>query len=334
MKELLLFISLFFTSLSALAACSYNGGYSTVAIGFDGAKILSDPSLPVGSILAVRTVGVGSIKEFYNCGTADLYAVKGDNNLVAGVTGVLGGPVYETGINGVGFQISDAITGSAKRPVPATLGSVSAYGLTNSNSNVSQITVWLIKTGNIDTDVVNTPDFSILYLAGNVNQVNTGADGARLLRINVKSSTLTYRETSCNITPRGGGTVNLPDIDVSDLIATAQGAATGKQKQFTLDITCPATSVGNKFFYWFNPISETSSKNGVLLNSISGGAENVGIIIKKDSTPVKFSDYTGYSIASVASYQSIDLTADYYKLSNSVTAGSVQAIFEVVLQEE
>lgn len=49
-------------------------------------------------------------------------------------------------------------------------------------------------------------------------------------------------------------------------------------------MNCPESSVGTNYMYWFNPIGGTSSVDGVLPNMIptsSGGAKDVGLIIKK-----------------------------------------------------
>ncbi|CAH5475607.1 MULTISPECIES: fimbrial protein [Klebsiella] len=341
MKKILLFISLLLLNQTVMADCNYNGTDAAFNVTFSPAKILSDSSLAPGSVLAVRTVGgaIANAKTFYNCKANDVYAIIATPsvNLAAGVTGVLGGPVYETGIPGIGFEISEAIAGAIGRPVPATLGTVSAYGL--SDPGVKQLTVWLIKTrDNIDTSFSGKKEISVSYRAGSVNQVNANSSIARLAQANIKLGPFSYRQTTCNINPRGGSSVNLSNIEASQLKAITQGGVTGKQKDFTLDITCPDSSVGTKYTYWFNPITENSaSKDGVLLNSIPdtiGGAKDVGFIIKQGSSPITFFDYKNYSIASMKKSQSLTFTADYYKLSNTITPGSVRAIFEIILQEE
>lgn len=341
MKKILLFISLLFINIPVMADCSYDGSYSSVNVVFSPAKILSDSTLRAGSVLGVRTVGgnVVNAKNFSNCKANDIYAIIATPgvNLAPGVTGVLGGPVYETGIPGIGFEISEITKGVNGRPVPATLGTVSAYGLPD--ATVEQLTVWLIKTqDDIDTSFSGKKEIAVSYRAGSVNQVNANSATARLLQANIKLGPFTYRETTCNINPRGGSTVNLSNIEASQLKAITQGRVTGKQKDFTLDISCPDSSVGTKYTYWFNPITENSaSKDGVLLNSIPdtiGGAKDVGFIIKQGSSPITFFDYKNYSIASVKKSQSLTFTADYYKLSNTITPGNVRAIFEIILQEE
>ena len=341
MKKIIFFISLFFMNLPAIATCTYSSGSEAIVNLPISSKILSDNTLPAGSVLAVKTVGgnVSSMRTFSNCGTSDLYAVIASPTAieVAGVNGIQGGKVYETGIPGIGYQISDAISGTNYRPNPATMGVVSAWNLVA--HPVSQVTVWLIKTKqDIDTSAKNSFKVSVSYMAGSAQQIQSNSSSARLLKINVTLGPFTYRDTSCNVTPRNGSTITLSNIEASQLRPLAQGASTGKQKDILLDITCPDSSLGTKYTYWFNPITENSPTiDGVLLNNIpeaAGGAKDVGFIIKKDSSAIKFYDYKSYTISSVSKSQSIKLTADYYKLSQTITPGGVQAIFEIILQEE
>lgn len=328
---------LFFYHQETLAACSYTG--DTQKINFPlPAKILSDPSLPTGTILAVKRVGgnVRSMKRFSNCGPNDIYSISASPATpeVPNVKGVQGGTVYETGIQGIGFQISDAISGTNLRPTIATFGSIPAQGL--NSGNVEQITVWLIKTGeDIDT-TKNQKTASIAYRAGPANHITS--NDYLMLQINLSVGPLNYRATSCNVTPRTGGTVTLSNIQASELRSLQAGAATGKQKDIALDINCPESSVGTKYTYWFNPITPNSStSNGVLLNRIdssNGGAKDVGFILKMNNFPIKFYDYNSYKFDRINAHEEINLTADYYRFSDKITQGDVEAIFEVVLQEE
>lgn len=341
MKKLILFISLLCFSLPTLSICKYSKTSNpTVGISIKS-KILSDKSLPAGSILGVGTVGggVADMKTFYDCEAGDVYAVSASPGAIEapGVKGIQGGTVYETGIKGIGYQISDAISGSNIRPIPAKMGSISAYRLTV--NPVVQLTAWLIKTNDdIDTNVTSSRTISVMYLAGTPTQVQSRSSTARLLGANLTLGAFTFRETSCEVTPRNGSTIKLPNIEASQLNAVTPGNATGKQKDIILDINCPTLSVGSKYTYWFNPITpNSSSTNGVLMNSVpvaSGGAQDVGLIIKKDGTAIKFYDYDAYSIAKVAKTQEVKLTADYYRLSSTISTDTVQGIFEIILQEK
>lgn len=339
MKKIILFIGLlFFGYQPAIAACNYTGSDQKINFNFKNVKILSDDSLPTGSVLAVKKVGgnVVNMKRFSNCSANDVYAVIGSAGLVQapGVKGVQGGIVYETGIPGVGFQISDAITGTNLRPVTAVFGSVPAQGL--SSGNVEQITVWLIKTA----DKINTNETgnnaTVSFRAGPANEIQK--NDYLLLQINLTFGPFKYKQTSCDVTPKTGSTVLLPKIEAKVLRNGATGMKTDSQRDITLNITCPDESVGASYIYWFNPITDNSSTaNGVLLNSIStiaGGAKNVGVIIKMGTAAIKFYDYNSYKYTSISAREVISLTADYYKLGTSIEQGEVHAIFEIVLQEQ
>ena len=59
-------------------------------------------------------------------------------------------------------------------------------------------------------------------MAGPPNHTNTGASNtAELFRINVDLTNITFKETTCEISPRNGGIVKLSTIDISDLNSVA-----------------------------------------------------------------------------------------------------------------
>ncbi|RAN76008.1 hypothetical protein B5P41_36135, partial [Bacillus sp. SRB_28] len=66
----------------------------------------------------------------------------------------------------------------------------------------------------------------------------------------------------------------------------------------------------------------------------AGGANNVGIILKKNNIPVKFFDTDAYTIPSLSLDQDISFTADYYMINPAITDGPVKAVLEVVIQED
>lgn len=353
MKILLLFISFFCFCQGAQANCTYSpgasggggggGGGGGVTVNFSGVKILADDTLPVGSILAAETRGgnVTDLKTFRDCAANDIFVIRSTNDTVANVKGIQNGTVYETGIPGIGYQISDITKGSVLRPIPAKLNDpVPASSKYYSKTTVpGQVRVWLIKTGPI-TQTTLSNYITAYFLAGAQNAQTQGTgnpNSSQLLRININLGGLQYKNTTCNITPEGGNTVTLQPIDVSQLIATSQGAYTGKQKDIKLRIDCPTAEVGTGYIYWFNPITENSpTVAGVLMNNAAAGAKDVGIIIKQNNQGVKFYDTDTYKISSVQKTQLMTINADYYKFSNNIVIGTgeVQAMFEVILQEK
>lgn len=337
MKRFAILLGLLF-SFQVTANCTYGGSIQTINFPMPS-KILADDSIPAGTVLAVQTYGgnVSGMRTTSNCAATDVYAVEASPSVspAPGVTGIQGKPVYETGIKGIGFQISDATTGNNYRPVPAEFGTVPI--INGGTSKTEQITVWLIKTKDpIDTSIAGPIQIDVTYRAGTPKQIQTKTRDALLLQVYLKLGAFNYRQTSCNISP-GKSVINLPKNELSELIKAGK-SMTAKKQAINLSINCPATSSGAKHIYWFNPITMSSSTtNGVLLNSVSPpiGAENVGFMIRdKDSNPIKFYNYKAYSFVSTAATQSINLTADYYITGSSPKPGKVNAIFEVIVQEE
>ena len=343
MKNFIILLSLFCISLSAKATCSYGTGGGSITVTFD--KVFASTEVPVGTILAtVRNGNV--IPKSFSCGAGDLYSINTNSSAIAtGIKGIRGMPVYETGIPGIGFQISDITKGSAGQPIPAVLNEpVSAKSAQfDPNDAPKQVMIWLVKTGPITQQSLSNL-VSVYFLAGTTTQTSgTGTSGSRLFTINLNMSRLKFKDASCDVVPVGGNTVTLPTVEASALNALSARAA-GRSKDFKVDIVCPQSETGLKYRYWFNPISETySSADGVLLNSSTNGAQNVGIQIKHKSSAIKFYDITSnaYVISQTVNTQTLEFTADYYKTGAQVTTpvtvgdtGEVSGRFEIVLQEE
>lgn len=351
MKTLIFFISMLCLCLKAQADCTYSpgasggggGGGGGVTVNFTGVKILADDTLPNGSILAAETRGgnVTDLKTFRSCAANDIFVIRSTNDTVANVKGVQNGTVYETGIPGIGYQISDITNGTVLRPVPAKFNDpIPASSRYYSKTSVpGQVRVWLIKTGKISQTTLSNY-ITAYFLAGAQNAQTQGTgntNSSQLLRVNINLGGVQYKNTTCNITPEGGNTVRLQSIEASQLKALSRGSATGKQKDIKLKIDCPTSEVGTKYMYWFNPITENSTTEaGVLKNNAPGGPGEVGIIIKQDNKAIKFYDTDTYSIASVKQTQWMTLTADYYKFSDNIKIGTgeVMGIFEIILQEK
>ncbi|MFW8532539.1 hypothetical protein ACOICZ_27965, partial [Klebsiella pneumoniae] len=73
----------------------------------------------------------------------------------------MGKPVYETGIPGIGYQISDLLTGSVYGMIPAVAGSIPVPGTTEN----TLYRYWLIKTGTIDLSQSPTNSSVSFYVA-------------------------------------------------------------------------------------------------------------------------------------------------------------------------
>lgn len=336
MKILFLIIGLFTISFNAIANCTYGNGGGGITVSYNG-SVIADSTLPNGSILAsIRRGGVNP-KTFTNCSLSDVYVVRTAPVVNAtNITKIGGKKVYETGIPGIGFQISDITSSSTYEFTPADIDQPETAKSHYFSKASGQVMVWLVKTGPITQ--IKGQKILVHFMAGPPNQTNTGSSNtAEIFRVTIDLTGIKYKETTCDITPRNGNILKLSDIDISELKSISPGSAAGKSKEITLDINCPQSERGKNYIYWFSPISSVStSKDGVLLNSLPDGAKNIGIILKKGSSAVKFNDLKAYPFLSEQS-QNLILSADYYKISKDVSpgiTGDIKVDLEVILQEE
>lgn len=320
------------------AKCTYSGDPRRQAFTIT-AKIPTDDSIPVGSVLYTVKYGTGTYKNF-TCSqnTNDQYVTTISTAEVSGVTGIQGKPVYETGIDGIGFQVSDLLESKNGSLVPAIAGSVLVPFEKTSDNYYKFITVWFIKTKQVIDTSGSDSNPSISFSVGNPT-TNPGTTDKLLYTTSIKLKNTKYQATSCDISP-SSSQITLGRIKKSTLMSVSRGGVTPEQKNILLTINCPAGSIGNTLMYWFNPIGNASaSGDGIIDNMITDdtGAKNVGIIFKQTDTPLVFYDMDSYSFNSAATSQVINLTADYYRQSNSIdsiTNGKVKAILEVVIQEQ
>ncbi|MCS4272497.1 MULTISPECIES: fimbrial protein [Raoultella] len=299
-------------------------------------KISADPTLPVGSILYSRTVGGMNLHtRQFTCEPGAQYIIYVSRPEIPGLT-VRGMPVYETGVDGIGIQFSDI---SSSRVGKQTVGKAGSWPTPFSQSSQVPVTpffsAWLIKTGPIDTSGATNINVEIEFRVADPADLSYARKGA-IYWVNPKTTrAISFRNESCNISLKGPGTVDLQRIAKSDLLALARGATTGKGKAIDMNITCPTELQGKKLTYWFNPKGAVGADPGVLENTAgAGGANNVGIILKKNNIPMKFFDTDAYTIPSLSLDQDISFTADYYMINPAITDGPVKAVLEVVIQED
>lgn len=344
MKRIFILITLLILGNEAAAKCTYDGNVRRQGLTLSNVKIPTDISIPVGSVLYSRKFGTGSYKTF-NCNknTNDQYIIDINAPIIPGVTGIQSGPVYETGIDGIGFQVSDLLRSKNGNLIAAESGSTLIPINQTSDNDYRFITVWLIKTKSvIDSSSKSTSTPSVSFSVGNM-QTNPSASDRLLYSVtSITIKDIDYRTTSCNVsTPRSQVTLNR--IDKNQLISLARGAITPSQKTIAINISCPTDSIGNTLTYWFNPIGGGSaSGNGIVDNMLTGmdAANKVGIIFKLSGNPVVFYDTDNYHYKINTNNdlnKTISLTADYYRQSDSstdITTGFVKGMLEVVIQED
>jgi type 1 fimbria pilin len=336
MKKILICIIGLLVSAEVAAKCTYLGDIRRQTLTINP-KILADDTLPVGSVLYTKRFGTGNYKTF-SCQKVmgDQYIVDMGADVVPGVTGIQGLPVYESGIDGIGFQVTDLLLSRNGALTPAVADST-VVPYEKSNSNYQGMMVWLIKTKvRIDTSGVQSILPQISFSAGNLN-TNPNPMDRLFYTAGFRLGSITYRQTSCNVSVNGPNIIRLETIQKSELMSSAQGN-TSKKKDIAINVSCPADIVGKKVNYWFNPRGVTSQE-GVVNNMLSGptAASNVGVIFKIGTNAISFFDISKYAFSKVKQSETINLTADYYRQSNNaadITSGRVKAMLEVIIQEE
>ncbi|MBZ7673262.1 fimbrial protein [Klebsiella grimontii] len=338
MKKLFLIFGLLCLSTPVFAVCTYgtSTGGKSITVNFSG-SIIADATLPNGSILASSRRGNVTPKPMVSCAGGDVYVVRTVPAVMpSNITKINGKIVYETGIPGIGFQISDILLPSVRDFNPADIDQPDTASNHYSSTGSGQVMVWLVKTG----PITKTPgsNITVYFMGGSPDQTSVGSsNAAELFRIYLDLQNLKFKDTTCNITPKGSNIVNLQRIDLSEIKAISVGKALGKAKNIALNITCPDTEVNKKYIYWFSPVSQASqTDDGVLLNSLANGAKNIGIIIKQNSSAIKFNDLKAYPFTSTKNKE-LNLTADYYRIDKNVSVGEtgdIKVDMEVILQEE
>lgn len=343
MKRIFILMTLLALGGQAAAKCTYKGNSISQGMTLSNIKISTDPSIPVGSVLYTKKIGTGAYKTF-ECSKVmnDQYIIDISSPVVAGVTGLQGGPVYETGIDGIGFQVSDLLRSRNGHIITAEAGNTLVPIEKTSENYYQYVTLWLIKTKTVIDTSGTGFNPSVSYSVGNLS-TNPKKDDRLLYSISgIKFKDINYRNTSCNIsTPHSQVTLNR--IDINQLRSLSRGAVTPAQKTIAMNIDCPTASMGNTVTYWFNPVGAASSAgDGIMDNMLSGAiaANKVGIIFKLEGSPVVFYDMDKYKYKITNNSMlsnTINLTADYYRSSDSsseVTTGNVKAMLEVIIQED
>lgn len=338
MKKLIILLFTLLCASEAMAKCEY-GGSDALATFKLSPKIPLDPSIPVGSVLYTKKFGTGSYKTF-DCNKllGDEYIVTSTGAEVPGVTGVGGKPVYETGIDGIGFQFSDMNLSKNGHVIPAVVGS-SIVPVNETTGDYKFMTIWLIKTKPVINTANGSANQMVTFSAGNM-ATNPRAKDRLLLTGNLKIVDLAFKNTSCNISVMGSKQVTLQTIKMSELLAVSPGKDTLAKKDIQMKVDCPSEVYGNTLSYWFNPVGGGGSRGtGIMENMLTGddAAKNVGVILKQNGRDIAFFDSSSYQLKKLGATQFIDFTADYYAFSKSakdLSNGKVKAMVEVIIQEE
>lgn len=339
MKKALILLLTLMCCGQVTAKCTYEGDSVLQSLPIS-TRLSLDPSIPVGSILFSRTVGISRAYKTFTCNKllGDQYIIESNAPEVAGITGIQGKPVYETGYPGLGFQVSDPLFSKNGSVTPAVVGST-LVPVDQSSNDYRLVTVWIYKTANTIDTSSQAFEPQVKISAGNP-QTNPRAADRLILDMRLKMKEITFRQSSCDISVVGPSQVTLETITRTNLLKYAQGDTTPAQKEITMRVKCPSSSYGGKINYWFNPIGGASAQgNGVIDNMYTGpdAAAYVGMIFKTGNDSVVFYNPEKYALDNLKDTQDIKFTADYYRhrvRNDLVTNGKVKAVMEVIIQED
>ncbi|CAG9177811.1 Fimbria adhesin protein [Cupriavidus laharis] len=306
-----IFLWALLTATSARATCTGNGVTSTVAL---PASLTVPRDLPAGSII-YDTGWVGNSSAYIQCDPLDTWSY----GYSVPMTPTASGGVYETSVQGIGVRTGWSNT-LGVRPGDITQAMIQDWPrmqLTLPNIKGAYLPpalyrVQLIKTGDIAPGVIAFQNPIATSIYGGIVATSTNFTSTQ---VNIK--TAGCRVTNSNIT------VNLPK-------ASAQGfsgvGSTQGTTAFSIPLVCDA---GINVAYELDGPADASNAPGVLANQAgSGMATGVGVQVLQGNAPVTLGAVSSPYIRTTRDNEtvSIPMAARYYKTSQVVTSGSVNAI--------
>ncbi|WP_330983310.1 MULTISPECIES: fimbrial protein [Enterobacterales] len=277
------------------------------------ASIPLDPDAPDGSVLYRRYVDTSGPKIACLSGSAQ-YKSEMTNKTVTGVNA--DGNIFETGIPGVGIQISDLMMSNRKVP---NKGALSPNDLLPAWSTSGRIRVDFIKTGPISQGYIR---------GGKVAEYKV--DDYTVASIEVKGNQ-SWVIKSCTIDSADRNkTVQLGNYRASDFSSVG---STTVDKYFSLTLNCQQDST--PVYLSFEPTTG-SSGDGILTLDKSGTDSASGIAIeilnKSDRTPLVFNNAIKYHSGSEKKIE-ISYIAHYKKINSTVSPGTANAAMTFTIDQ-
>lgn len=308
-------LSLFHSTISYAVGC----GASASGMGVEGNKleyrlnsplITIDPNVPVGEILWTRNIDTSGRKWTCNSLTQRPYSSAMGPMFSTVVSSNSRGNIYETGIDGIGIQISDLY--QSNKTVPNKAWPTSQQTLSWTSSSYTRID--FIKTGKIGSGSIKNGLIATYTM-----------DGVTVMTVSAYSSAIKIK--SCTIDGGYNRSIQLGKFNIRDINPTSTNVP------FTLFLACQADSI--PVFVQFDPL--TGSNGDGLLNvdsSVAAPAQGVAVEIVNtySMTPLKFSQEIKYHINSETSV-AIPLIARYKRTSATITPGKANAGMTITISE-
>ncbi|MEM5276279.1 fimbrial protein [Cupriavidus taiwanensis] len=292
-------------------ACTGNAVTSTIAL---PASLTVARDLPLGSIL-FDTGWVGSSSAYIECGPLEIWS----HGYAMPMTPAAGVGVYETGVPGIGIRAGWSNTLSVQ---PADITQSMLQNWPRAQQTLPNMQgvylppalyrVQLLKTGPISPGVIAFQNPTATSIYGGIVATST----------NFTSTQVNIRTAGCRVT-NSNLIVELPSASLNSFggVGSTQGAT-----PFSIPLVCDA---GISIAYELDGTADASNAPGVLANQAgSGMATGVGVQVLQGRTPVALGVVSSPYVRTTSDNEavSIPMTARYFKTSQVVTSGRVNAI--------
>lgn len=300
-----------FQSYAADGCTIYRQDYSITQ-----SMIYIDPDAEVGSVLATASINTMGNKALCIGGTkSGKYASAMKSPFTTVVSSNDKGEIYESGVPGIGLQISDL----QKRVYMVPYSTNIRYQDLMPWETAGRTTVYFIKTGPIQSGKT---------LSGVVAEYTLDKKIAATVSLQTQ---INWKKKSCVVDPgKRNQVVNMPSTPKATFGAVG---STGPSKDFVIEIKCEADD--SPIFVSFEATTGTTG-DGILNidTSLADAAKGVAIEIlnKADQSPLKFLNEVEYH-KQKETLITIPLTARYKKIASTVTTGSANAAMTFTINQ-
>lgn len=275
-----------------------------------------DPDAEVGTVLAKGEVVTSGVKALCLLNQrSGKYASAMKNSFTTVVSSNDKGNIYESGVPGIGVQVSDLQRRVLMVPYETNI----RYQDLMPWETIGRTTVYFIKTGNISKGET---------YKGIIAEYKLDKEIVATVSL---STNIAWTKKSCVVEP-GQRNQSVP-MPPTSYTAFGEIGTTGPSKEFYVSLKCEAEDA--PVFVSFEPT--TGSTGDGILNidsSVTGAAEGVAIEIlnKSDLTPLIFSNEIKYHTQK-ETLVTIPFVARYKKIASKVTAGTANAAMTFTINQ-
>jgi type 1 fimbria pilin len=285
----------------------YLSSYPTINIG----TVYVSPDMPIGSVLYQGKTGAGNLMGHY---CSNPVTVTPTMVYLSSQISSYGNNVYETGVDGIGINVSwnglEVQTPGVPQSVPTVIAGIPAYGIRSIDESATPITVKLIKTGPVSGGVMQ---------AGPV--VNFAIAGVTVGQVKGTISSGVIIGSTCKVTN------NNIQIILDDILASKMNSvgSTYNPKNFNVGLNCdPGARVSATLRGNDNP---DTSVDGVLQLSNAGNddvADGVGIQILNNNVPMPLDKLISLRTFTTTQ-ETLPFTVRYFQTKSEIKTGKANA---------